>query len=145
MESIFRNAKVSINTLKYNADNETLTGVALDMTGFDSIAFVGLAMSGEAFSTWAIKGQMNDDSGFTAASTMASTSVTFATTTAAAGHGLAILEVHRPQKRWVRALMTVPNVTTPRAAGVLAIQFNAKDLPQTNSGELHISPAAGTA
>jgi hypothetical protein len=145
MDSLFRNAKVSIQTLKYNADNETLTGGALDMTGFDSVAFIGTAMSGEAFATWAVKAQMNDDSGFTAGSTMANTSVTFSTTTAASGHGLTMLEIHQPRKRWVRALMTVPNVSTPRAAQILAIQFNAKDKPQTNAGELHISPAVGAA
>lgn len=146
MFSILKNTKISIQTLKYNADNETLTGPALDMQGFDSVAFIGFANSGEAFTTHAIKGQMNDDSGFTAASTMAGTSVTFATTTAATGHGLTTLEIHKPLKRWTRALQTVPNFTTPRACGVIAIQFNMKDMPySSNAGEMHHSPAAGAA
>lgn len=146
MFSLLKNAKISISALKYNADNETLNGVALDMQGYDSVAFIAFANSGEAFATHAIKGQMDDDSGFTAASTMASTAITFSTTTAAAGHGLATLEVHRPVMRWVRPVLTVPNFTTARAVGCLAIQFNAKDLPYgSNTGELHNSPAAGAA
>jgi hypothetical protein len=145
MLSIFKNAKISIQNLKYNADNETLTGASLDMTGYDSVAFIAFANSGEAFATHALKAQMDDDSGMTDASTLASTSVTFATTTAAAGHGLATLEVHQPQKRWVRAIQTVPNFTTPRAVGCIAIRFNAKELPITNSGKLVVSPAAGAA
>ncbi len=145
MFSFLRNAKVSISTLKFNADNETLNGVALDMQGFDSVAFIAFANSGEAFATHAIKGQMDDDSGMTDASTMASTAITFATTTAASGHGLTTLEVHQPLKRWVRPVLTVPNFTTPRAVGCIAIRFNAREVPQTNAGELHVSPAAGAA
>ena len=144
MFSLLKNTKISIQALKYNADNETLTGPALDMKGFDSVAFIAFANSGLAGSH-AIKAQMNDDTGFTAASTMAGTSIAFTTTTAATGHGLATLEVHQPIKRYVRALQTVPDFTTPRASGCIAIQFNAKDLPVSNTGELHISPAAGAA
>jgi hypothetical protein len=146
MESIFRNSKISINALKYNADNETLSGAALDMTGYDSVIFIGFAMSGEAFATHAVKVQGDDDSGFTAGSTLAGTSVTYSTTTAATGHGLGSVEVHEPGYKWVRALVTVPNFTTARAAGCIAIQFNKKDQPYaTNTGELHVSPAAGAA
>lgn len=145
MFSIIKNTKISIAALKYNADNETLTGAALDMQGYDSVAFIGLAVSGLA-GAHAIKAQMADVSGFSAASTMAGTSVAFTTTTAATGHGLATLEIHNPLKRWVRVLQTVPDFTTPRASGCVAIRFNAKDKPYvSNTGELHVSPAAGAA
>lgn len=146
MFSLLKNTKISIGALKYNADNESLSGAPVDMTGFDSVAFIAFANSGEAFATHTIKGQMDDDTGFTDASTLASTAVTFSTTTAASGHGLTTLEIHHPSKRYVRPVQTVPNFSTARAVGCIAIQFNAKDLPYSaNAGELHISPAAGAA
>lgn len=141
MFSLIRNTKISISSLK-SADNETLTGATLDMQGFDSVAFVAVALKGEALS-FAIKAQQDTDSAMGTAADLLGTSVAF--TTAIGTDGLTTLEVHQPQERYVRALVTVPNANAATPTCVIAFQFNAKDLPQTNSGELHVSPAEGTA
>jgi hypothetical protein len=66
-------------------------------------------------------------------------------TTAIGTDGLSGLEIHTPNERYVRPLVVVPNATAATPTAVLAIQFNAKEIPQTNAGEVHISPAEGTA
>lgn len=140
MNSILRNTKVSINTLK-NADNETLTGATLDMQGYDSVAFIAFGLKGNV-ATPTIKAQEGAASDMSDAADLLGTSVNFATTVSA--DGLTVLEIHNPRKRYVRAIVAVPDITaTPH--GVIALQFNAKDLPITNAGELHSSPAEGTA
>jgi hypothetical protein len=141
MESILKNTKLTICALK-SADNETLTGAILDMTGFDSVAFVAGALEGEALD-FAVKAQQGAASNMSDAADLLGTSVAFSTTVGA--KGLTTLEVHQPRERYVRPLVTVPNATAATPTFCLAIQFNAKEVPQSNAGELHISPAEGTA
>jgi hypothetical protein len=141
MYSILKNTKISISALKA-ADNEALTGATLDMTGFDSVAFVAGALEGEALN-FSIKGQQGTASDMSDAADLLGTSVAFSTTIPA--KGLTTLEIHQPNERYVRPIVTVPNASAATPTFCLAIQFNAKDMPQVNSGELHISPAEGTA
>ncbi len=141
MFSILKNCKISIQSLKA-ADNETLTGAGVDMLGFDSVAFIPVALKGEALS-FSIKAQQAAVSDYSDAADLVGTSVAFAT--AVGTDGLTCLEIHNPSERYVRPLTIVPNATAATPTAVLAIQFNAKDLPQTNAGELHVSPAEGTA
>lgn len=141
MDSILKDAKLSIQALK-NADNETLTGTGVDMTGFNSVAFVVGALKGEALD-FAIKAQQDTDAAYGTAADLVGTSITVPTTIG--DDGLAVLEIHEPRERYVRPIITVPNANAATATFCLAIQFNGIDHPQTNSGELHVSPAEGTA
>ena len=141
MFSILKNCKLSIQSLKA-ADNETLTGAGVDMLGFDSVIFIPMALKGEALA-FTIKAQQAAVSDYSDAADLLGTSVAFATTVGA--DALSGLEIHNPRERYVRPLTAVPNATAATPTAVLAIQFNAKDIPQTNSGEVHVSPAEGTA
>lgn len=141
MESVLKNCKISIQALK-SADNETLTGAGVDMLGFDSVAFIAGALEGEALS-FAIKAQQDSDSAFGTAADLLGTSTAFATTIPA--KGLTTLEIHQPNERYVRPIVTVPNASAATPTFCVAIQFNAKDMPQSNAGELHVSPVEGTA
>ncbi len=141
MFSIFRDSKVSVQALK-SADNESLTGTGVDMKGFDSVTFVVCALEGEALD-FSIKAQQAAVSDFTGAADLAGTAKAFSTTISA--KGLAVLEIVQPLERYVRPVITVPNANTATPTCCLAFQFNAKELPQTNVGELHVSPAEGTA
>lgn len=140
-QSIFKDSKISISTLKA-ADNETLTGAILDMTGYDSVAFIAFALKGEALD-FSIKAQQGDASNLSDYADLAGTAVAFSTTIPA--DGLTTLEIHQPSDQYVRPVVTVPNATAATPTGVIAIQFNAKEIPITNAGELHVSPAEGTA
>jgi hypothetical protein len=54
------------------------------------------------------------------------------------------LEIIQPRERYVRPVLTIPNWTAV-AAGCIAIRHRAKTVPGSNAGELHLSPAEGTA
>lgn len=141
MLSILKNAKISIQALK-SADNETLNGSGVDMQGYDSVAFIVGALKGEALS-FAIKGQQAQQSDYSDAADLLGTSVAFSTTTTV--DGLTTLEVVQPRERYVRPVITVPNALAATPTFCVALQFNAKDLPVSNDGEIHVSPAEGTA
>lgn len=140
MFSILKNAKISIQALK-SADNETLTGVGVDMQGYDSVAFIAGALEGEVAS-YTIKAQQDTDSAFGTAADLAGTSVAWAT--GVSTKGLTTLEIVQPRERYVRPIVAVPNITAVPVF-CIALQFNAADLPVSNDGELHVSPAEGTA
>lgn len=141
MFSLIRNAKVAIQALKA-ADNETLTGSGVDMQGFDSVAFIVGALKGEALD-FSIKAQQDTVSTFATAADLAGTATAFSTTIPA--DSLTVLEVHQPGERYVRPIITVPNAAAATPTFCVSVLFNAKDKPQTNAGELHVSPAEGTA
>lgn len=60
--------------------------------------------------------------------------------------GVAVLEIVDPRERYVRPVITVPNVSAAKITFCVAVRFGAKNLPvSTNVGELHVGPAEGTA
>lgn len=141
MDNLSKTAVFSIEALK-SADNEALTGAGVDMAGFDSVVFVVGALEGEALN-FSIKAQQAAASDFSDAADLAGTATAFSTTVEA--KGLAVLEIRQPAERYVRAVVTVPNATAATPTFCTAIKYNGRTLPQTNSGELHTTPAEGTA
>lgn len=142
MFSLIKDTKISIQALK-SADNESLTGATLDMLGYDSVAFIAGALAGEALD-FTIKAAQGAASDLSDAADLEGTSITFATTTTV--NGLTTLEVHQPRERYVRAVVAVPNAAAATPTFCIAIQFNMGIKPYaTNAGELHVSPAEGTA
>ena len=141
MFSVLKDCKVSIQSLK-SADNESLTGDTLDMLGFDSVAFIAAALAGEDL-TFSIKAQQGAASDLSDAADLAGTALSFVTATG--DNGLTTLEIVQPQERYVRAVTTVPNAAAATPTVVIALQFNAKQLPLSQDGEIHVSPSEGTA
>lgn len=145
MFNVLYDTVVSIQTYK-SADNEALTGAGVDMKGFRGVAFIVGAAGGEDFSTWAIKAQQDTDSAFGTAADLLGTSKTFSTVASPSTDGIAVLEIVEPTERYVRPVITVPNVSTAKIAFCIAIKYGAEELPVSgNVGELHVSPAEGTA
>ena len=141
MFSILKNCKITVVAFTTAADDESISGTILDMQGFDSVAFIPVAQLGNVGSP-SIKVQQDSAAAMGSAADLLGTSSTFATT--AGLTGATCVEIHQPRERYVRAVLTIPNWSAVPVACV-ALQFNAKDLPVTNDGELHISPAEGTA
>lgn len=141
MFSVLKNCKVSLVAFKTNADNETINGTILDMQGYDSVAFIAVAYQGNVGSP-TIKVQQDSAAAMGTAADLLGTSATF--TTAAGTNGMTTLEVHQPREQYVRPVLTIPDWTAVPVA-CIALQFNSADLPVSNTGELHISPAEGTA
>lgn len=140
--NMFTSVKLTAEAAKGAADNETLTGTGVDMSDYAGVAFVLVAEAGEALN-FSIKAQEAALSDFSDAADLAGTATTIATTVGAAGIGM--LEIYRPLKRYVRAVVTVPNATAAKGVAVAAIRHSPAKMPLTNTGELHISPVAGTA
>lgn len=141
MFSFKEDVALSIEALKA-ADNETLTGAGVDMLGYQCVAFLVGALKGEALS-FSVKAQQDTDPTFASAADLQGTATAFATTTTA--DGLAVLDIHNPQERYVRAVVTVPNATNATPTFCLAVRYNPVNLPQSNAGELHNAPQEGEA
>lgn len=143
MYSLKENGLVTLQAKK-SADNETLTGTGVDMLGYGAVAFIVIAEGGEDAS-FSIKAQQADASNYGDAADLAGSAVAFATVASPSTDGLAVLEVRNPMNRYVRPIVTVPNVATAKLVAVIAIRLDAKDLPVSNAGELHVGPAEGAA
>ncbi len=142
IQSILKDTTITIEALKADGDNETINGAGVDMQGYSAVAFlVGILKGNIASPT--IKAQQDTDSAFGTAADLAGTSVTFAST--AQADGLACLGIVEPRERYVRAVIAVPNINTAEPVFCLAIRFKSIDKPGANAGELHVSPAEGTA
>ena len=133
----------SLETVK-SADNESLTGSGVDMKGHYGVAFLAIAEGGED-ADFAIKAQVGTDSAFADAADLAGTSITFSTVASPSTHAACMLVVKEPPERYVRAVVTVPDLTAAKAVSVYALRFGAGSLPESNTGESHLGPAEGTA
>jgi hypothetical protein len=140
-KNVFESCKRVPQVIKA-ADNETLNGAGVDMSGYEGVAFTVLALKGEALN-FTIKAQEADESDFSDAADLAGTSVAFST--AVGTDGYAMLDIFRPQKQYVRPVVVVPNATAATPVSVEAIQYGGRFQPETNTGELHTSPDEGTA
>lgn len=142
MAVVYLDKKYSVQTLKA-ADNETLTGTGVDMSGYEGVDFYVVALEGEALS-FSIKAQQDSDAAFGTAADLLGTATTFTTTIPAKGE--AVLRIHQPAERYVRPIITVPNANTATPVACVAVQYGARVLPYAQAlGELHVSPAEGTA
>jgi len=140
-DSIFKNALVSIQALK-SADNESLTGTGVDMQGYEGVTFIVGALEGEALD-FTIKAQQAAASDYSDAADLLGTSVAFSTTVGA--KGLTSLEIVQPRERYVRPIIAVPDAAAATPTFCIALKWGAQVKPVSNDGELHVSPAEGTA
>ena len=121
---------------------------SVDMTGFDNVLFGALFGAITAGAVTSIKAQQSDDDGVADDWTdLAGTAVTVADDD---DDKLFWLEVVQPEKRYVR-LVVDRGTQNAVIDGVIAIQTNPKHIPTTHDaatvggGEVHASPAEGTA
>ncbi len=140
-KNMFESTKFVPQVLKA-ADNETLVGQGVDMSGYEGVAFFAYALKGEALA-FAMKGQQDTDSAWATVADLEGTSVAFNTTIAA--DGSTMLDIYRPTEQYVRPSVAVPNAAAATPVAVMAILYGGRVQPESNSGELHTSPAEGTA
>lgn len=143
VHSIQEDMQPDVEAYKVDADNETINGTGVDMLGYQGVAFFAIAGKGE-IATVSIKAQQDSDAAFGTAADLTGTSVSFATAVATCGFGF--VDIKNPAERYVRCVVTAPNFTTARPITVLALRYGKHLLPETNAdGELHVTPAEGTA
>lgn len=139
--SVYHDIKVVPQVIKA-ADNETLNGAGVDTAGYEGVAFVAYALKGEALD-FSIKAQQAAVSDYSDAADLLGTAKTFSTTVGADAH--AVLDIYRPEERYVRPVITVPNATAATPTAVIALLYGGRVHPESNTGEFHPSPAEGTA
>jgi hypothetical protein len=143
INDFFSDTQPDIQKVDLDADNETLYGAGVDMTGYEGVAFFLTVSKGEA-ANFTLKAQQDTASGFGTAADLAGTAKTVAIATATDGFGF--IDIKNPQERYVRPAIVCPNVGTPRAISCVSIRYGKQYLPETNAdGELHVAPAEGTA
>ena len=143
MQSIFSDLQPDKQLLDTDADNETLYGSGVDMTGYSGVAFFAIAGKGEV-GTFTLKAQQDTASGYGTAADLAGTAKTFTTATGTDGFGF--IEVKNPQERYVRPALVVPNLSAAKSVAIFAIRYGGQYAPETNTdGELNVAPAEGTA
>lgn len=140
-KTMFEDTKYVPQVLKA-ADNETLVGQGVDMSGYEGVAFYVVALKGEVLD-FAIKAQQDIDSAYGTVADLKDTSVAFSTTIAADGYTM--LDIYRPTEQYVRPSVAVPNATAATPVAVIAVLYGGRNRPETNAGEIHVSPDEGTA
>lgn len=140
-KNMFESTKFVPQVLKA-ADNETLVGAGVDMSGYEGVAFYAVALKGEALN-FAIKAQQAQVSDYSDAADLKDTSVAFATTIGA--DGSTMLDIYRPTEQYVRPSIAVPNAAAATPVAVIAVLYGGRIQPESNAGELHSSPDEGTA
>lgn len=134
------NVKIDLAIAGASTGTSTLASADIDMTGYEGIIFVGsLATANAGNFMQAVHGDAP-----TPTDTVAGSKVVPAT-----DGDVAILEIHRPLKKYVRVQLVRAGATTV-SGDVYAIRYGARKDPQTNevtnavkTASL-ISPATGT-
>ena len=146
MNNLSQNSKITVVANASAAGTSAINSSSVDMTGYDSVMFIctfGTIVSAGVQSV--NLAQSADDSTF---ADLLATSVTVADSD---DDKAVWLEVHKPGDRYIR-LEVAKATQNSTVEGIIAIQTNHKlNKPPTHDattvlgGELHISPAEGTA
>lgn len=133
----------NLETIKINADNNTYYGAGVDTLGYQGVVFFAAAYQGEV-ATYGLKAQQDTDAAFGTAADLAGSNVAFAT--GVTTDGFAFVDIKNPAERYVRPALVVPNLTTPNSVVIISVRYGKNWRPEVNAdGELHVTPAEGTA
>lgn len=147
LENLLKDAEFEVVNNGESAGTGTTNCSEVDMAGYDSVTFIALIGTIVATGTVDMKVQQDTATGMASAADLEGTKVSY---TSDDDNKLAIVEVVRPQERFVRAVI-VRATANATIQGVIAIKRNAKNKPTSQSSshvvasELHLSPAEGTA
>ena len=134
--------KINLGGATTAAGTTTVTGSTIDMQGYEGVLFI--AKFGTAATDNTLKAAQGAASDMSDAADLLSTSVGVG-----ASDELVWLDIYRPRERYVRALALRGTSTT--LDSLWAIQYGPTVEPVDNTvagtihGELHSSPAEGTA
>jgi len=136
--------KVTVVIPKTAAGTTNINGTAVDMSGWESVEFIGVVDTLTATQVTKLKAQYSTDN-----STFADLEGTALTAFADnANNKAGRLEIVKPRHRYIRPVM-LRGTENAAISCVIAIQRGAHNEPITQdasvvSNESHVSPAAGT-
>lgn len=128
------------------AGTTTLTTSAVDMTGFDGVMFV-VAFGTITDGTPGVKARQGAASNMSDGADLANTLCSPALTD---DNKVVVLDVFRPEERYVDCQILRGGATGAVVDGAFAIQYKGSKAPSTHDAtvavvETHVSPAEGTA
>ena len=135
-------AQIAAGVANTGAGTTAVNGATVDMQNYEGVLFV--CKFGTAAANNTIKGQQGQASDLSDAADLAGTSVAVGSS-----DEIVWLDLYRPRERYVR-MVAVRGTSTTVEWGV-AIRYGPRKAPVDNNvagtiaGELHVSPAEGTA
>ena len=133
--------------LAYATGTADRTGAIMDMSGFDGIQMIIQCAAVHDSATYSVKAQEDDAVGGGTMADLLGTSITIAGTD---DSQIFVIDIYRPLKRYIRVYVD-KDASNACAESVTYILYGAHKAPTTINvtdevtGELHISPIAGTA
>jgi hypothetical protein len=146
MFNLARNVKIT-RVLNAAAAGQTVqNGAVIDMANYEGVVFIAAFGTLASGAVTGLKAQQGLQSNLSDAADLAGTALAIADT---ADNKLLVLDVFRPAKRYVRAVVT-RGTADAVIDGVVAIQYGTRVLPATQDStvagiETHVSPVEGTA
>ena len=101
---------------------------SVDMQGFEGVMFVGIIGAQDAAATAAIQAAGSTDD-----STFADITGALATSPVNSDDKILVLDVYRPQDRYIRTTLTRAGTTNTTWGGTLAIRYGAHNKPTTHT------------
>ncbi len=127
---MFLKDKVVTRVLAAVADGQAAsTSDILDMAGFEGVVFIAKVADVTNGSVLTLQAQQDDVNGTSGMANLSGT-VTYTATATDADDDLLVLDVYRPEKRYVRAVLTSATQNAVKD-GIIAIQYGAKTQPTT--------------
>ncbi len=127
MKSLLKDCKIVLasNPSTQSASSD-VAGKVVDMQGYDSCVFINtIGATSTVVTMHAQLASSTSDADFASL-----TNATVGPTTV--GNGTLVIEVHKPTKRYLRTVLTSTGASNLNG-GTVAILFNARDVPVTNS------------
>ena len=145
LKSIYHDTAITAIDVR-DADSEIVTPSAgVDMLGYEGVAFVAAVDAGQTLSGFSMKAQQDTASDFSVdPQDLIGTAVAFSSNVSA--EVLRVLDIYQPQERYVRPVLTVPNLDAATPIAIIAIRYGARTMPtDVHTGEFHQSPDEGIA
>lgn len=134
LQGLLKNTKITRVLVDTAAGIAATSSDILDMAGFDSVCFVAKLGTVTATSVTTLACEGNTANSGTGMAALTS-SVTSTDAGGADSNGLLVLDVVRPEKQFVRAVLTSATANAVKN-GIIAIQYNAKDVPITQGSTI---------
>jgi len=129
LNNLLNNVKITSVLAKVASGTAVSYSDIVDMSGFDSVCFIaklGAIVSGSVVTLAAQQNTLNS----TAAMATLEGSATDTNGSPTGDDGVLVLDIVRPQERYLRAVLTSATQAAEKDA-IIAIQYNAKDMPIT--------------
>lgn len=138
LRNFLKDFKVSSVSPAAVAATTSITSSVLDMSGFDSVVFIALlgdVTTGSVLSLTVKENTANSTSSPTPAAITGGATADFTADTTSADSKLLISDVMRPDMRYVFCVLA-RGTANAVVNSILAIQYNAKSLPVTQSTDV---------